>query len=413
VKYIRRLALLIPVVLVVASFVFSKVKAQPVVASRIVRGKAIDAVYATGTVEAEDRVEVKAKTNGSIIEIVVKEGGAVKKGDLVARIDNPVVSFELARGRADLSAASAQSGANAPQVAALLGQWKAADAELANSRRDLERVEKLVATGSVSLAEADRARSRVAELEGQLAANEAQQKALRIDLSANAARQSANVQSLASKVRDTEVRAPIDGVVLAKRVELGEVVGVNQPLFKVGNVDRLVLEVSVDEADIARVRDGAKGGPASVVAVSLYAFPKQIFRGRVFEILPDANRDRKAFLAKVRLDTPPEGLRSGMSAEVNIIAAEREGALLSPIEALSEGAIWLVKDGRARRSPVKVGLRDLLRAEILEGAGEGDVVIVSGQDRVSDGSRLAVTMREPDKMEPVPDTSQVGQTSIR
>jgi len=60
-----------------------------------------------------------------------------------------------------------------------------------------------------------------------------------------------------------------------------------------------------------------------------------------------------------------------------------------------------------------VGLRDLLRAEILEGAGEGDVVIVSGQDRVSDGSRLAVTMREPDKMEPVPDTSQVGQTSIR
>jgi HlyD family secretion protein len=413
VKYLRRIVPLLVLAILVASFVLSKTKPRAVVASRIVRGKAVDAVYATGTVEAEDRVEVKAKTSGSIVEILVKEGAVVAKGALIARIDNPVVSFDLVRGQADLSAASAHSGENAPQLAALKGQWQATHASLENARNDLARVQKLVEARSVSAAEGDRAVARVAELEGQLAANEAQQRALRIDLSANAARQLANVQSLSSRVKDTEVRAPIAGVVLAKRVEIGEVVGVNQPLFRIGNIDRLVMEVSVDEADIARVHEGTDGSAASTAAVTLYAFPRQVFRGRVFEILPDANRDRKAFLAKVRLDAPPDGLRSGMSAEVNIIAAERDAALLAPMEAISEGAVWLAQDGRVRRSAVKVGLKDLLRAEILEGAAEGDLVLVSGQDKVSEGSRVMVTLREPDKAQPMPDASQAGPTSIR
>ena len=89
---------------------------------------------------------------------------------------------------------------------------------------------------------------------------------------------------------------------------------------------------------------------ASPAAVSLYAFPRDVFRGQVFDILPDANRDRKAFLAKVRLEQPPPGLRSGMSAEVNVIAREEEGVLLAPSEAEAEGSVWTVRDGRAQRS---------------------------------------------------------------
>src|SRR5207237_5220534 len=115
-------------------------------------------------------------------------------------------------------------------------------------------------------------------------ANEAQQRALRIDLSANTERQAATVQSLASRVADTEVRAPLDGVVLSKFVETGEVVGVNQPLFKVGDTRKLILEVSVDEADIGKVRDPKSGVPASSVAVSLYAFPREVFAGKVVAV---------------------------------------------------------------------------------------------------------------------------------
>jgi HlyD family secretion protein len=371
----------------------------------VVRGEAVDAVYATGTVEAYDRVNVKAKTNGSILEILVKEGQPVKRGDLLARIDNPMVSFDLKRGQADLSAAAAQAGENAPQIAALKAQADAVGADLDAARADLARTESLARSGSVAQAELDRARSRVLQLEGQLAANQAQQRALRIDLTANAARQAAAVQSLATRVNDTEVRAPLDGVVLTKDVELGEVVAVNQTLFKVGDTRDLVLEVSVDEADVARVHDASQGG-GSKAAVSLYAFANQVFHGRVFEILPDANRDRKAFLAKVRLDQPPPGLRSGMSAEVNVIAREEDGALLAPSEAEAEAAVWTVREGRARRQPVTVGIRDLLRVQITSGLAEGDLVIVEGQDAVSQGARVSATLKPADKLKPMPDASQ-------
>jgi HlyD family secretion protein len=394
-------------------FVLNKLKPLPVTVSPVVRGKAIDAVYATGTVEAEDRAQVKAKSSGSVAEITVKEGATVKKGDLLARIDNPAVSYDLKRGQADLSAAAAQSGADAPQLLSLRGQWKAVQAELVSARQDLDRIEQLSKSGSISQAETDRGRARVAQLEGTLAANEAQQRALRIDLSANTARQAANVQSLASRVSDTEVRAPLDGVVLGKSVDLGEVVVVNQPLFKVGDVTKLILEVSVDEADIGRVHDGSGNGSPSAVAVSLYAFPKQIYQGHVFEILPDANRDRKAFLVKVRLDAPPEGLRSGMSAEVNIVAGEHEGALLAGTESVVDDGVWLVREGRVQKQAIKVGYRDLLRAEILSGLAEGDLVVVSGQDKLTEGARVAAVVRVPDKFEPMPDLTQPGQTSIR
>jgi multidrug efflux pump subunit AcrA (membrane-fusion protein) len=399
---------------IAGGIVAKRLQPLPVSVTPVVRGKAVDAVYATGTVEADDRVSVKAKSSGSIAEILVKEGQAVKKGDLLARIDNPAVTFDLKRGQADLSAATAQAGDNAPQLAALKAQADAITADLNTARTDLTRTEALAQSGSVAQADLDRAKSRVSQLEGQLASNQAQQRALRIDLNANAARQAAAVQSLASRVADTEVRAPLDGVVLAKNVEIGEVVAVNQTLFKVGDTRALILEVSVDEADVARVHDGnEKGTLASNAAVSLYAFPKEVFRGKVFDVLPDANRDRKAFLVKVRLEKPPAGLRSGMSAEVNIIAREEPDVLLAPSEAEADGAVWVVKDGRAHKQAVNVGIRDLLRVQILSGLGEGDQVVIEGQDKLTENARVAVTLKAADKLKPLPDASQPGQTAIR
>lgn len=419
---IRYFLLVLIALLVVGAVVRSRLAPIPVVVTPAVRGKAIDAVYATGTVETEDRVQVKAKSSGSVAEVLVKEGSVVKKGDLLARIDNPGVAFDLKRGEADLSAASAQAGPRAPQIAALRAQASMVDSELAIARQDLARFERLVATGALAQVEVDRAKARVVQLESSLAANEAQQRALRIDLSANAARQSAQVKSLAARVTDTEVRSPLDGVVLQKSVEVGEVVAVNQTLFKVGDVKSLILEVAVDEADIARVVAGgaaagsgaAPPGPSrgSSAAVSLYAFSKQVFRGHVFEVLPDANRERKAFLAKVRLAEPPVGLRSGMSAEVNIIVGEHDGALLAPSEAEESGAVWVVRGGLAQRQPVVIGVRDLLRFEVLEGLTEGDQVVVEGQAQLSPGKRVSVTERAADKAAPVPDRSQPQQSSL-
>lgn len=374
-----------------------RLQPKAVTTTPIVRGVAVEAVYATGTVEAFDRVLVKAKLAGSIAELKVREGARVKKGDLLATIDSPTLKFELAKGKADLWAASSQAGTASPQLAALDAQMKATTALLQSARDDRDRIAKLVQNGTATQVELDKATTQVASLEAQLAAQKASQQSLKIDLGARASGANAAVDSLAARLADTEVRSPLEGVVLGRSVEPGEVVMINQPLFRVGNTEDLVLECAVDEADVAKVAIGSKA------AVSLYAFAGKAFRAEVFEVLPDADRAKKSFLAKLRLSDAPPGLRSGMSAEVNIIVAERPGSLLAPAEAIdASGYAWVAKDGRAERRKLQVGVRDMLRVEVLGGLAEGDQVVVAGADALQPGARVKPTEKAPDVTAPPP-----------
>ena len=383
-----RLAAGVLVVLVVCVVVAMKLRPARVTVTPVVRGTAIDAVYATGTIEPFDRVVVKARASGTL-DLKVREGARVRKGDLLAQIDSPVLASDLARGRAELWAASHQAGAKGPQTAALRAQARALEAELNTVKTDQARVRKLVASGSTAQAELDRLVDRAAALDAQLSANTAQQDALGIDLTARARGSSAEVDSLAARLADTEVRAPIDGTVLSRFVEPGEVAMVNSPLFKLGAVENLVLECAIDETDIGRVALGKK------VAVSLYAFPQATYKGEVFEILPDADREKKAFVTKVRLLDPPEGLRSGMTAEVNVIIEERSGAMLVPADSVSaDGSVHVVAGGRVERRMPSLGVHDMLRVEVLGGLMEGDAVVVAGADGLADGTRV-VTVEAP------------------
>ena len=318
-------------------------------------GTAVQAVYATGTVEAEDRVTVKAKTQGNIVEMKVREGAVVHRGDLIARIDSPTLRFELERGRSELWAANSQASQDSPQLASLTAQAAALETQRAQAHDDVVRLEqwclRVRQPKVISIARA----TPNPTSSSQIAAIDAQKRALRIDLAAHAQTSASSVDSLAARLKDTEVRSPLDGVVLAKLVEPDEVVTINEPLFRVGDTRKLILECPIDEADIAHVQLGAD------VAVSLYAFGDTIFAGTVFEILPDADRQKKSFLAKVRLTKPPEGLRSGMTAEVNIITARHPNVLLAPADAVStDNEVWVVREARARKIRIDIGIRDLL-----------------------------------------------------
>ena len=358
-------------------------RAVDVTAVKIVRGRAVDAIYATGTVEAEHRVTVKAKIAGPVSELRAHEGDAVKAGDLLAHVDNPVASYDLDRGRVEAASASAQT---APRVSSARARVETLDVQIGAAKRELGRVHNLVATNALASTEEDRARDHVTELESQRDAAKADLDAARIELSSNASRARAIVGGLETRVSDADVRSPQEGVVLARFIEPGEVVAVNQSLFKVGDVRSLLLEVRIDEADVARVREGLR------VVASLHAFPDQTFAGSVFVVLPDADRDTKSYLAKVKLDTPPAGMRSGMTAEVNIVVTERDNVLLSPADAIKDGQVWRVKDGRATKVRVKVGIHDLLRSEVQSGLDEGDLVAVTGIDQLkSDNARVKAT----------------------
>lgn len=400
---VGRIAFLLVALAGGGALVAKRMQPKAVTTTPIVRGVAVEAVYATGTVEAFDRVVVKPKLAGSIAELKVREGARVKKGDLLATIDSPTLKFELAKGKADLWAASSQAGTASPQLAALDAQMKATSALLASAKDDRDRLQKLVQQGTATQVELDKATTQVANLEAQLAAQKAQQASMKIDLGARATGANAAVDSLAARLADTEVRSPLDGVVLGRMVDPGEVVMVNQPLFRIGNTDDLVLECSIDEADVAKVAIGSRA------AVSLYAFSGKVFKATVFEILPDADRAKKSFLAKLRLVDAPAGLRSGMSAEVNVIVAERPGSLLAPADAIdASGYAWVAKDGRAERRKLTIGARDMLRVEILAGVSEGEQVVVGGGDTLQPGTKVSPTEKAPDLTAPPPNRPKAG-----
>jgi len=412
-KLLKRALSVVALTTVVGSIAWSKSKPHPVVAVAVERGKAIEAVYATGTVEAEERRIVKARAGGLLVELHVREGDAVKAGQLLGRIDAPTAVAEVRQRRVDNVAARALASDAGPRLAALRAQAAALEAELQLARADRERAQALLSSAAAPRTEVERLTSRVAQLEAQLAARRAEERALAIDLRASTDRSAASLDAAQARLADCELRAPIDGVVLGRLIEPGEVVGKDQPVLKIGDVRGLILEVLVDESDVARVSDGGDGRPASPVVASLYAMPGRTLRGTVSRVLPDAQRDKKAFLVKVRIAEPPPGLRSGMSAEVNIVTRERTNVLVAPTEALRpDGSAWVLRDGRAARVPVARGIGDLLRSEVSAGLVAGDLIVTEGGDGLVEGARVKATVKRADRDAPVPRTDEVAKTTM-
>jgi multidrug efflux pump subunit AcrA (membrane-fusion protein) len=115
---------------------------------------------------------------------------------------------------------------------------------------------------------------------------------------------------------------------------------------------------------------------------------------KVVEIAPDATRERKAFLVKVAFDKATAQLRSGLTAEVNIIAGERDNTLVAPADAVTGGKAWVVREGKAEQVPVTTGISDLTTREILEGLAEGELLIVSDPAKLTSGQSVDARPRE-------------------
>ncbi|HEX9900775.1 MAG TPA: efflux RND transporter periplasmic adaptor subunit, partial [Candidatus Methylomirabilis sp.] len=340
---------------------------------------------ATGTVESEAEVNLRAEVPGRILRLLVDEGDRVTRGQVVAELDPQEVEAQLGLARAELATARARLEEEQAGVVMLRERIRTRIEETRATReraaRDLERLKALLAEGAISRQQMDQAQ---AEFEVAAAAHEAaladrdqvtvkehQVAAAR----AAVAQREAQVRLVDVQRWRMSIRSPIAGLVTRRLANEGEVVGLGGgstitlggPLFTLVDLDRLYVRATIDEFDARQIRLDQEA------RVNLEALPGRTLRGRVYKMSPAVSGERqeaRTFSIRIALEEGKEVLKPGMSADVEVIVARRQNALFVPSQAIleREGKRWVyrIADGRARLVAVKVGENNWQSTEILE-----------------------------------------------
>lgn len=303
--------------------------------ARVTRGAAAEIVYATGSVEPETWSRSTPLVRGRIIERCRCEGKAVKRGDLLARLDDKEALATLN----DLHA---------------LEEFQ---------HREFDRQSQLLARGVATSQAFQKAESDLARIKAQIAAQ-------------------------AQRLEYYKLVSPMDGTVLKEDGEVGDMVEPGTILYRVGLEKPLWVVADVNEEDIPRVKVGQQA------LLRTDAFAGQVLPGIVKQITPAGDPVSKTFRVRIGLpdDTP---LRVGMSVEANIISREKLDAVLVPANAVVHNSLFAIEDGRARLRKVEIGIRGTGSVEILQGVSEGESVASPATANIKNGSRVRATPVEP------------------
>lgn len=326
-----------PLVLIAVACAYLLWRAQlrdvDVVAART--GAAVELVYATGYVEAEQPVSVAARLTAPVVQVLVNESDRVRRNQALIVLDD-----------------GEQRG--------LLAQ---AAAERKGAALDEHRARTLFAKGWTTRAARDRA---VAEADAARAAE----------------------QSARARLSQHVVRAGIDGIVLKRDVEPGDLATPSRVLLLLGDPARIRVTATVDERDVPRLRVGQPALMASD------AWPGQIIHGHLRELTPGGDPTQRAFRARLAIDDAVT-LPIGLTFEVNMVTWRAERALLVPASAIVSNHAWVVQDGRARRRGIVVGNTGANDIQIVSGLRPGELVITNPPADLTEGDRVAIRKAKP------------------
>jgi len=377
---------------------------------KVKRGPIQLRIESTGRVVSNLDVEIKCKASGEVTGVPYDVSDPVKKGDLLVELDPIDEERRVKQAEVNLSSSKArlvQARQNletaerdlANDMARAQADLKAARAKLQDAQAKAERTKKLLEAHRVSIEENETAQTAAAlaaaDLENAkitLAELEVKKDALEV-LRQDVALAEDQVESneielemAQQRLKDTKVFAPIDGVVADRQVEVGQIissptsnVGGGTTLLVLSDLSRVFVLASVDESDIGTIEVGQR------VAITADAFPDKEFRGKVVRVAARGENVSNVVTFDVKIEVlseDKENLKPEMTANVVIIAAESENALLVPSDTVRrrDGKTFVLvpSDGQEPdRLGVEVGIDDGVQTEILSGLKEGEEVVQS------------------------------------
>jgi HlyD family secretion protein len=365
----------------------------PVAAYEAVRSDLIQTVVASGRIITPQRVSIGPVTTGRVVRIPVSEGQSVKRGDILIALDESDERAAVAQARAAVAQAEAKirqlRELGLPAAEQSLVQ---AEAQAVQARRQYERSLELKEKGFVSQAALDDAKRNLDVAESQLRSARLQVKTNSPAGSDFALAQTALAQARATlevaraRLDETVIRAPVDGVLIGRAVEPGNVVQPGKELMALAPAGETQIVVQIDEKNLSQLKLGQKAlGSAD-------AFPRERFAAEVIYINPGIDPQRGSVEVKLRVADPPEYLRQDMTVSVDIEVAHRSGVVVVPADAVRDagGRAWVlaINGRRAERRLVQLGLRGDGRMEIVEGVAPGDRLVPAADLRVKTGDRV-------------------------
>ena len=342
----------------------------------------VSKVTANGKIQAQRKVDMSALVMGQIVNLAVKEGDHVKKGQLLLQID-----------RAQLAA---QAQGREASWEAMRHDLDAARSTAAQAKFDYERANRNFQGHILAEADLQKAKSNLTTAEANLAATEQRMHSTSADLAASR-----------DSLSKTTVLAPIEGIVTTLPIKEGEVTVIGTmnnagtQLLTISDMASVEAVMMVDETSVPQVKVGQKA------TLAIDAYPNAKFTGTITEVGsspisktdPDlmtltANSEAINFKVKIRLENPPDTIRPGFSVTADIVTGKREGATAIPIQALvvrdvptkekkpvagsrpeTEEGVYVVKDGKLAFDKVETGIAGELMIEVQKGPAVGQEIV--------------------------------------
>ena len=352
-----------------------------VVVDQVARSRLIETVVASGHVETPYRVEIGSQITGTVEDVLVQEGEKVAKGQPLIALEPRELKASVVQAQGAVAQADARirqlEELTLPSAKEALTQ---AQATLLNAQQTYDRTAQLERNGYATRAALDdaqktldvaRAVKRAAEFQVYTASHGGSDFVMaRTQL--NQAR--ANLDTAESRLSYATIVAPRDGVLITRSVERGTVVQAGKALLVLAPSGDLQLVLQIDERNLGKLALGQNA------LASADAYPDRHFAAAVSYINPGVDISRATVQVKLTVADPPDDLRQDMTVSVDIEVAAKDNAKVLPVRSVHDilsGQPWVLamKDGRATKRPVKLGLRGNSQVEIVEGLEPGDVAI--------------------------------------
>ena len=298
------------------------------------RQSVVDAVRATGRIEAVQAIELRPDEQGRVTDLLFSEGQTVAAGTPLVKVDDAMIKAQTERAKADRDLA----------------------------RQQLERVKRLRSQNAASPADLERAE-------------------------ANARSADAGIAVLELQLERTTVRAPFAGAIGQRFVSVGDYVTTSSRLLTLQTVDPQRAVIEVPERYAVKLRAG------QVIEFTVASQEGRTFRARVDFIDPVVQNENRTILVKASAPNPGRSLKPGMFIEARLATNTRANAVVVPEDAIqpmrAANVAWAVVDGKASRRVVQLGVRSAGVVEVLSGVQAGDVVVVGGLERMGEGMPVA------------------------